>query len=400
MPLSDRRAVVVGGPRAIASVCEQFEQLGCAAVACQSISRSLALVDTDVVVQVIEPLCRANPFELHQALGKVGYRGVLHVAGNMDARLLHGVALHAEQCGLNVCREPLVLPCESQALMTQCEALPATPASDTIMTTPPPRYRDLAAAIQAGHIKPWYQPLIRASDMRMTRVEVLARWIDANGQTRFPPAQFIVMAEACGLIDDILQSMIQQALTDLAPMIHQRHLSGMSINLSMANLHRANLADTLCEIVARHGLTPEQLTLEITENAVHAAEPAMLACLTRLRLAGFPVAIDDFGTGLSGLSQLRKIPFTELKIDRSFTQHIHLNGVHDAICRGAISMANDLGMNVVAEGIEVCEEGDRMREMGVTDLQGFYYARPAPIASLYPRSNEHRAVPANIVERL
>lgn len=318
-----------------------------------------------LIVQEIAPHL-PNPLALHCQLEAQKFDGHLIIIGDVDPRTLSGIRAHAQACGLNT-SSPSDTPI-TQGLSAGACKLPSP--------------SELFQALEQKHIVPYYQPIFCARTGQPHRVEVLARWITEQGDIPFGPAQFIQVAEDCGAIEAVFDAMLIKSLKELSPLLRQGQLQSMSLNLSPGNLQNTNLADHLQSRLAPMGLEPHQLILEITENQMALNEPILMACLARLHLAGFPIAIDDFGTGISGLSKLRQLPFSELKIDRSFTRCVHKDPINQAICKGIISIASALEMTIVAEGVECEEEGAWMIEQGVSDLQGYHHATPMSIEAL------------------
>jgi len=322
-----------------------------------------------------------NPLALHEHLAEHANTAKLLLLGSShrDPRLIRSIADHARSQHLVVVGQ-LNRPPNLPQLASVCRPLllaqPVTAKPTAVPVAPSmPTRRNLMDAIQSDLIRPWFQPIFCAKTQRIIRWEVLARWQREDG-SYCPATQFIRMAERTGLIDKLFQRVMIRALHDARVWQDLGKPSRLSLNLSMANLDNPRLVDDLISAVIDTGLDPQSVTLEVTENAVAGCLERMLANISRLRLAGFPVSIDDFGTGISGLSQLSAIPFTELKLDRQFVRGIPNDQVNQLICRNVISMAHDLGMQVVAEGIETQDEANWMIDLGADELQGFLYARP------------------------
>ncbi|MCS6786929.1 MAG: EAL domain-containing protein [Thiobacillaceae bacterium] len=236
----------------------------------------------------------------------------------------------------------------------------------------------LVAAIREGRIVNHYQPQVEARSRKVTGVEVLARWHDeALGWVS--PATFIPMAEDLGLIGELGEQVWHQALVDAAGW---RELGiRLAVNLSRRQLFRADFTRHLLADVMAAGLTPEAITLEITESVAIMDAENSAERLRELQEAGFRLSIDDFGTGYSSLSQLHELPVHELKIDLSFVRRIHTE-------RGArmiqtiVGLAHSLGLATVAEGVEDDGVALRLTEMGVDLLQGWECGRPMPADKL------------------
>lgn len=230
----------------------------------------------------------------------------------------------------------------------------------------------LVAATREGRIVNHYQPIVDAETGHVVGVETLARWHEPD-LGWVSPATFIPMAENQGIIGELGEQVLRNALRD-GKGWWPRGI-GLSVNISKRQLFKPDFTSTLLSVLANHGLPAHWVTLEITESMAvqeveHGAER-----LHELREAGFRLAIDDFGTGYSSLSQLHDLPVHELKIDQSFVRRIHLpSGAR--IVQTIVGLARNFGLEAVAEGVETAEAAETLIQMGVDRLQGWHYARP------------------------
>ncbi len=238
--------------------------------------------------------------------------------------------------------------------------------------------RELEAALREGEVKPHYQPLVDLASGRVVGLEALARWHHPRWGW-ISPAEFIPLAEGSGKIAQlgrtILAAACEQALS-LPDWIT------MSVNLSVAQLKRRNTVDDIIELLRTNGLPPERLKLEVTESMIMSDGERGFAALRRLKDAGIRIALDDFGTGYSALSYLHQFPWDQIKIDRSFIGTIGEDERSLAIVRSVISLAKQMGIEVVAEGIE--EPRQRLLLLGEScDIgQGYLFSRPVPAEEL------------------
>ncbi|MCO5977858.1 EAL domain-containing response regulator [Ideonella oryzae] len=248
---------------------------------------------------------------------------------------------------------------------------------------------DLDAALRSGVLQVHYQPKVDIRSGLLRGVEALARWTHpALGP--IPPDQFIPLAEREGLIAPLTITVTEQALAQAAAWrAHGLNIS-MAVNLSPHLLECPDLVEQITDRVAIHGLEHHQVVMEITEGSLSARLGTALTRLTRLRLRGFGLSIDDYGTGFSSMQQLARIPFTELKIDRSFVcgaqQQPHLQ----VILRSALEMCQELGLTSVAEGIETLEDWRLLQSLGCDVGQGWLIGRPMPGDALYAWVRQHR----------
>lgn len=240
----------------------------------------------------------------------------------------------------------------------------------------------LSAAIDAGHIVPYFQPKLCAKTLALRSVEVLARW-DDPGKGMISPARFVSAAEHFGLVDKMTFSIAEQAFAVLEQWREHGLNPDVEINLSAHSLQRTDYPDRLVEIAARYGISCDRVTLEITESALMSHLSKSLDTLTRLRLKDFHLAIDDFGTGFSTFTQLKLLPLSELKVDQSFVARAVADPEARAIVESCIGLAQQFGLASVAEGVEDEQTADLVRNLGVTLLQGFWISKALPPDKLH-----------------
>ena len=242
---------------------------------------------------------------------------------------------------------------------------------------------ELRAAIANGELVNYYQPKVAVATGRVVGVEALARWQHPHDGMVLP-VQFIGVAEAHGLIDDLTRAVLISAL-DQAKLWQEAGLVlQLAVNVSIANLASLDFADFITGLAATAGVPPQQVVLEVAEGRIMMNDMRVpLETLTRLRLKRFRLSIDDFGSGHSSLAQLRGIPFDELKIDRSLVHCASTDEMIRAKYDASLSIARQLGMEVVAEGVEDRDDWDFLCRTGCDLAQGYFIARPMPAASLY-----------------
>lgn len=222
-----------------------------------------------------------------------------------------------------------------------------------------------------------YQPKISLQDHSVVGAEALVRLKTAAGEI-IPPTEFIAIAEELGMIDDITWQVIDQCVDFIKTMRPSHPDINLAVNISAHTLDDITFPDRLCAHIDEHELPHNMLSLEVTESALAKEYSNALDVLSRLRMRGFDLALDDFGTGFSMLQQLRDMPFTEMKIDRSFIQDM-TTGVSRQIVQRCVEMAHDLDMKTIAEGIEDPQSESILKEMGCNLGQGYLYARPLPL---------------------
>ena len=235
----------------------------------------------------------------------------------------------------------------------------------------------LEAAIDAGELKPWFQPKIDIATRQPVGVEALARWPNSIHGPIYPN-DFIPIAEKHGLINKLTFSIIEQAaMIENEWRQHGIELT-VAINISMDSLHEIEFTETLIRLVTHAGGSLANMQLEVTESQLMKDLVLPLEALLRLRMKKIKLSIDDFGTGHSNLSQLRDLPFDELKLDRSYVQSSENKERTDVILESTVDMAKKLGMSIVAEGVENFDEWQRVEMLGCHMVQGYFTARPMP----------------------
>lgn len=239
----------------------------------------------------------------------------------------------------------------------------------------------LEAALSNDELTLHYQPKVAVASGQVVGVEALARWQHpADGLVL--PEQFIGVAEESGLIDTLTRQMLTKALKQARSWRDGGLPLTMAVNLSMDNLASVGFADFVSQETAQAGLAPQDLVLELTESRLIKDMRAPLEVLVRLRMKRFHISIDDFGTGHSSLTQLRDLPFSELKIDRGFVRGAWSNDtkrvIYDASCR----LARELDMEIVAEGVETREDWQFVRNTACGLAQGYFIAKPMGAADL------------------
>jgi EAL domain-containing protein (putative c-di-GMP-specific phosphodiesterase class I)/ActR/RegA family two-component response regulator len=234
---------------------------------------------------------------------------------------------------------------------------------------------ELDAAITKGELINHYQPKVSLASGALVGVESLVRWVHPEDGMVFPD-QFIALAEQSGLIERLTRTVLQNALTQ-ASIWHSTGLPlRIAVNLSMDNLKVLNFLDYVLNLTGLAGVAPQNIVLEITESSLMQDQRVPLEILTRLRLHHFCLSIDDFGTGNSSLSQLRDIPFDELKIDQSFVHGASSNATQRAMFDASLGLAKQLKMESVAEGVEDFADWNFVRDRRCDVAQGYFIGKP------------------------
>ena len=226
--------------------------------------------------------------------------------------------------------------------------------------------------LEQGAFRPYYQPIVQLESEDITGFEMLARWQREDGAD-VGPCEFIPIAEECGLVGELMLNLLEQACVDATAWGPDLTLS---INVSPTQLKDRWLSEKILRVLTKAGLPPQRLKLEITENAL-IAEPAHAKLVVEsLKNQGVLLALDDFGTGYSSIQHLRILPFDNVKIDRSFITGIEHDPEAHRMAVSIIHLAFNLGLSVVAEGIESAGVLAILKEIGCAEGQGYFFGRP------------------------
>ncbi len=246
---------------------------------------------------------------------------------------------------------------------------------------------DLWNAVRNDEIQPYYQPLVSFDDGKPHGYEILARWTHAT-RGPIPPDQFIPTAEASGAIGEMTFNLLRKACREAVAAEGAPHLS---LNLSPVQLQDEQLAVKVLKVLEEAGFAPSRLEIELTEAVLVTDLDAAREILHALRGKGVRIALDNFGTGHASLQQLRRLPFDKLKIDRSFIRRMIADAESATLVRTIIAMAKNLGLVVVAEGVETPEQAAALVAMGCDMGQGYHFGRASASIAVRPGSAEARA---------
>ncbi len=242
----------------------------------------------------------------------------------------------------------------------------------------------------AQQIEPFFQPKMQVATGKIVGAEALARWRHPQ-RGIIAPYAFIPLLEQSGNIDALTFLMLEKSAAACYKWRAAGVSCNVSVNLSLASLADTSLADRITRIVKDTGLSPHDMTLEVTETTAMTDVAPALENLTRLRMHGFGLSIDDYGTGFSSMQQLTRVPFTELKIDQSFVRGFSANSRLRPIVESSVEMARRLNIKSVAEGAESQEDWDALKAIGCDLVQGYFVARPLDEASFVKFCAEHEA---------
>jgi EAL domain-containing protein (putative c-di-GMP-specific phosphodiesterase class I) len=233
-----------------------------------------------------------------------------------------------------------------------------------------------------------YQPFVAAATGVVIGYEALLRWRHPT-LGNIPPDRFVPIIEDAGLMNQVGSWVIREACAEAASWTVPNRIA---VNVSATQITGASLATTVVNALAETGLSADRLELEVTESIFLGEDETTLMALARLRDLGVRLVIDDFGKGYSSFGYLARARFSKIKVDQSFVQGA-ADGAREsvAIVQAILALAGGLGVETTAEGIETAEQADAMRDLGCSQLQGFYFGRPAPAE---PRPREWVALSA------
>lgn len=328
-----------------------------------------------------------------QVLAQLGERGCearIIITSGVDSRVLDAARRAAEQHGLTIAgilAKPFS-PAELRALLMQPSRATGQLAPQSSDGQEGPTVEELQHAIKHNGLSLAYQPQVNCQSGTLRGFEALVRW-EHPRLGWVGPDRFIPMSESLGLIDSLTEWVVNAGLewfagfrgryvdqlTSDVSMQLPEHVQ-LSLNVSVLTLTNFELFERLYQRCAELGLKAEWITFEVTESSAMDDPMVTLETLTRLRMRGFKLSIDDFGTGYSSMVQLVRLPFTELKIDRSFVFSSSDSEESCQVIRSIVELGNSLGMQTVAEGVETEAALAYLRSLGCDLAQGYYFARP------------------------
>lgn len=326
----------------------------------------VAIVDLD--------LAGVDALELMRALAAAESRVQLIVLGALTSHVMFSVETLAQAYGVDLLGT-VVKPATGarlQALLANY----AAPVERTVRA-PGPVFglADVAAALKARQFEPFFQPKIALATGQVTGLEAFARWRHPEHGV-LGPDSFIDAFEANQRIGFLDWSMIDQSVARCRAFHDLGKPVTLSINIAPETLAHPAFIDQIKACLARHQMLPDYLTFELPESSVLTRDPAFIERLVRLRMMGFGLAIDDYGTGRSNLQLLAQVPFSELKIDRSFVDGASKKRALGTVLASCLALARSLDRMSVAVGVETRQDWDFLQKLGCTYAQGFYIANP------------------------
>jgi EAL domain-containing protein (putative c-di-GMP-specific phosphodiesterase class I) len=345
-----------------------------------------ALATNDYATVAVDlSLGESDGVEIIRYIASTGQRPAIIVISGFDERIRDAAIRFGASLGLSMVGE-LRKPVDLGQLRSCLARRPtgSAPTAGVAAETARIRRDEIADALARGEIIPHYQPKVSLQSGRTVGVEALARWTSRQ-HGGVSPSIFVPLAEEYGLADLLTRSMLKQALGDAAAWAARGHNVGVAVNVPAGSLLDAGFPDLVEAELAAAGLQSSLLTIEVTESTAMSEQSVTSGVLTRLRIKGVQLALDDFGTGYSSLSSLLRMPFGELKIDKSFVQACDRDSYAWKIVRATLSLAREFGMTTVAEGVETSTVAAMLRMAQCDIAQGYHYSRPLTRAALEAR---------------
>lgn len=360
-----------------------LEQLGATRIRCAADGRAaLEMVadpddPPDVIISDLD-MPEMDGMEFIRHMGESSNRASLIVASGLERSVVSAAAAMAEAYGVH-----LLGSIEKPLTAKRLESLLAgyEPPPEPRRTTAVFPEREIAEGIRRGEFAAFFQPEVDIESGKVVGAEALARWRH--------PARGLVMADAfiapmesAGLVGTLTDIVLTSAVENCRLWRSDGHPMTVSVNLSPSLLADSAISERLTSLVRGHHLEAQHVVFEITETAAATNLGKALESLTRLRMNGFGLSIDDYGTGYSSMQRLARVPFTELKIDRSFVQHAPSSHSSRALLESSIDLARKLGISAVAEGVETQAQWNLLRTCRCWRAQGYFIAKPMEASEL------------------
>jgi len=319
-----------------------------------------------------------DALELIRRLGEAGCKAGVIVVGAQTNAVLFSVETMADAYGVNVLGaigKPVIGSRLMALVQNHLQPVEAHGAGEA---PPSLSFAQVGHGLQNREFDPYFQPKIELETGQVKGLEMFARW-------RHPlygvlgPASFMPALEEARRVDFLDWTMIEKSVAACRKLHDQGIPISVSINVDHSTLAHPQFMDQIKACLERHQIMADYITFEMTESAVLSTEPHFLERLLRLRMKGFGLAIDDYGTGRSNLQLLARIPFSELKIDRSFVDGASKRTAIGTVLRTCLNLARSLDRKSVAVGVETKQDWDFLQGLGCTYAQGYYIAKPMPV---------------------
>jgi EAL domain-containing protein (putative c-di-GMP-specific phosphodiesterase class I)/CheY-like chemotaxis protein len=374
-------------------VCAAAEAMGleCASATDAETFLRMLTSDTDLILlDLVMP--DMDGVELLRLLAQQKCQAGIILISGTGKRIIESASQLAHALGLSIVgnlQKPFRIAELEKALgqLASSEEVPTARQDSRVII----RNEDLRRAILRDEFVLHYQPQVDIVTGRVIGVEALIRWRHPERGLVFPES-FIGRMEKLGIIDELGWLVANRGMSEVRQFADcDGRVPMLAINESPYSLHDLKFPDVLLALAEKYGIPPDHVTVEITESSLIQELSKTLDILTRLRMKGFKLSIDDFGTGYAMMQQLKVVPATELKIDRSFIFDMHKNERDRVIVQKTIEMGHELGMHVIAEGVETGEQLDFLKLNGCNSAQGYFFSRPLPANEMVGWLAKYRA---------
>ncbi len=338
----------------------------------ENVLKALADFPPDVIMMDLM-MPGMDGVELLRTLSEKAKNAQLCLVSGSDSRVLNGARRLGSAHGLNVVaalEKPLSIQTLDEFFKSVAKIIKL-----------PEDGEDRGMALANGEFSLYYQPVVDLKTRDIKGFEALVRW-NHPGKGILMPDAFIRQMSNEGLMNNLTDFVIKASIKQAASLYHSGERLTMAMNVTASTLLDLTLPDQISDICKQNKLPPEMLNLEVTESEAMRDVTRTMDVLLRLRLRNIGVSIDDFGTGHSSLSELQRMPFSELKIDKSFVTDAPTNNDGAVIAKSIIDLAHNIGLKVIAEGIEDQRAWDLLRDKGCDYAQGYLIGHPVPASDL------------------
>jgi len=334
-----------------------------------------------VILDLVMP--ERDGIELLRFMASQGSSAQIILISGYDNGVLHSAQKLASEQGLNVIRtltKPILYK-DLERLLSGLQFPLNHRNIETRALSQLSTIQELQQALTQNELQIYFQPKLAINTGKLVGTEALVRWNHPERGLLMPDT-IIPLAEQGGLMDALTSEVLRQSFRQASEWLKQGLHIKIAVNMAPSNFKDLNLPEWVEEQTKKYQLHPGQIAFEITETTLMQELVKSLDILTRLRMKKVALSIDDFGTGYSSLTQLYRIPFSEIKIDRSFVMHATVEAEALAIIKMTIMLGHELGMTVVAEGVETQETWDLLSDTGCDVAQGYLIAKPMPADAL------------------
>lgn len=353
--------------------------LGAETVCCyEDVEQALAYIETHSVDLVICDLGMPNKdgIDMLLMLNELGFAGDVAIISAMDLPIIATVKSMCRGFSFDLIAEiskPFHADALRELISHQRMSQPYAPRESHEIDD-----QSFLMALASGELCNYYQPQVETKTRRVVGVEALARWRHPTLGVLTPDA-FLPIVERCNLSCELFDTVVNNAIKDMTAGLLP---TNVSLNVDQFNLERSCFADSLIETFKQADIDPARLTIEITEEYAYKMSVSLFKNLAKLRINSINISIDDFGTGHSTLENLYSLPFSEIKIDRSFVFGCEQDKKKQQLIKFICNLANDFDIKVVAEGVETYECWQLLKEFEVDVCQGYYISKPVPVDEL------------------